>query len=77
MKLTIDLDDEEVVILNRRGKKNIFDLKEQVEDIVRRSCINAKKSKTPQSRCDDKLVDIFSRDTRGKKRKNKRKKNKK
>ena len=69
MKLTIDLDDEEVLILKRRGKKNILDLKEQVEDIVRRSCINAKKSKVVQSKCDDKLVDIFSRDTRGKKRK--------
>lgn len=72
MKLTIDIDDEEVKILTKRGKKNILDLKEQVEDIVRRSCINGKKSNVVQSKCDDKLVDLFSRDRRGNKRSRKK-----
>jgi len=71
MRLTIELDDEEVKILNKRGKKNILTLREQVEDIIRRSCINAKTKTVSQSKCDDKLVDIFSRDKRGKKRKKK------
>ena len=69
MRLTIELDDEEVKILKRRGKKNILTLREQVEDIIRRSCINAKSKTIHQSKSDDKLVDIFSRDRRGKKRK--------
>jgi hypothetical protein len=68
MRLTIDLREEEALILKKRAKKNMFELKEQVEDIVRRSCINAKNTSVPQSKCDDKLVDIFSRDSRGKKR---------
>lgn len=68
MRLTIDLREEEALILKKRAKKNMFELKEQVEDIVRRSCINAKNTNVPQSKCDDKLVDIFSRDSRGKKR---------
>lgn len=68
MRLTIELDDEEVKILKRRGKKNILTLREQVEDIIRRSCIKAKSSNIPRSKSDDKLVDIFSRDRRGKKR---------
>ncbi|MFA5259555.1 MAG: hypothetical protein WC979_08435 [Candidatus Pacearchaeota archaeon] len=73
MRLTIDLDDEETAILKKRAKKNMFELKEQVEDIVRRSCINAKNAKVSQSKCDDKLVDIFSRDARGKKTNQKKK----
>jgi hypothetical protein len=74
MKLIIDLTDEEVKLLEKRGKKNILDLKEQVEDIIRRSCINAKKNTVAQSKCDDVLVDIFSRDKRGKSRKKSKKK---
>ncbi|MDD5193178.1 MAG: hypothetical protein PHF67_01185 [Candidatus Nanoarchaeia archaeon] len=68
--ITIDLTEEEVKILNKRGKKNYLQLKQQVEDIVRRSCINFKKSaSSPKASCDDALVDIFSRQTRGRKRK--------
>ena len=73
MRLTIDLDDDEVKILKKRGKKNILTLREQVEDIIRRSCINARNKTTPQSKCDDKLVDIFSRESRGKKKKKRKK----
>ena len=38
-KLTITLDEAEVKILEKRGKKNFLTLREQVEDIIRRSCI--------------------------------------
>jgi len=71
MKLTINLEDEEVIILKKRAKKNILDLKEQVEDIIRRSCINSKNNKIVQSKCDDRLVDIFSRYKRITKKKQK------
>jgi len=62
MELTIRLDDDEVKILKKRGKKNLLELREMVEDIVRRSCIRAKSnvSGTLDS-CDDKLVSVFSR----------------
>jgi hypothetical protein len=66
MRLTIDLTDEEVKILKKRGKKNFLELKEQVEDIIRRSCITAKET-TGYTRLkpDDPLVEIFSREKRG------------
>ena len=60
MKLTIDLSDSEVKILKKRAKKNLLDLKEQVEDIIRRSCINTGSS-TVLGRTDDTLINIFSR----------------
>jgi len=72
MKLTIDLNTEEVKILQRRGKKNILTLREQVEDIIRRSCINTKTTTPASAKCDDKLVEIFSRQKRRKKKKKKR-----
>jgi hypothetical protein len=74
MKLTITLEDEEVKILEKRAKKNFLTLKEQVEDIIRRSCISAsRKSKSFSSKVDDKLVGIFSREKRGRKPKKKKK----
>lgn len=70
MKLTISLDDDEVKALSKRAKKNLLTLREQVEDIVRRSCVNSlgKKSNSVE-KLDDALVGIFSRQTRGRKRK--------
>ena len=74
MKLTINLDDDEVKILKKRADKNFFSLKEQVEDIIRRSCITYKKSqKYHIIKVDDRLVGIFSRYRRGRKKKNKKK----
>lgn len=67
MKIWIDISDDEASILRKRGKKNMLTLKEMIEDIVRRSCINAKKTKIISSDCDDKLVGLFSRNRRGKK----------
>ena len=69
MKLSISLDDDEVKILKKRAKKNILSLKEQVEDIIRRSCVNTSGKSTRTFKCDDKLVGIFSREKRGRKKK--------
>lgn len=66
MKITISLSDEEVKTLNKRAKKNILSLKEQIEDIIRRSCINYKKPSYSRVKPDDRLVSIFSRERRGK-----------
>ncbi len=76
-KITITLDDEEIEVLEKRAKKNIFSLTEQVEDIIRRSCVNSsKKTTVPKVNCDDKLVGIFSRQKTGKQPKKKEKKKK-
>ena len=69
MKLTINISDEEKAILNKRAEKNFLSLKEQVEDILRRSCISTlKKSGLHKIKIDDKLVAIFSRERRGRKK---------
>ena len=71
MKLTISLDDEEVKILKRRAKKNLLTLREQVEDIIRRSCVSSSKGTYRPLKIDDKLVGVFSRERRGRKKKKK------
>ena len=71
MRITIQLEPEEVKILNRRAKKNFLTLKEQVEDIIRLSCIRSGKGRT-RFRVDDKLVEVFSRERRGRKKKKKK-----
>ena len=69
MKLTISLDEDEVKILKKRAKKNILTVKEQVEDIIRRSCISSKTGGYKTVKVDDKLVGIFSRERKGRKKK--------
>jgi len=69
MKLTINLDEEEVKILEKRAKKNLLTLKEQVEDIIRLSCIRTSKGTYNPIKIDDKLVAIFSREKKGRKKK--------
>lgn len=76
MKLTISLDEDEVKILKRRAKKNLLTLREQVEDIIRRSCIMSRTGYR-KFKVDDKLVAVFSRERRGRKKKKKAKKRKK
>jgi len=45
-------------------------LKEQIEDIVRRSCVNYKSGKSySKVKPDDRLISIFSREMRGRKKK--------
>ena len=72
--ISIGLNEEEVKILEKRAEDNLLTLKEQIEDIIRRSCISSSK-KTGYSaiKCDDKLVAVFSRDKRGRKKKSKTK----
>jgi len=73
MKLTISLDEDEVKILRRRANKNLLTLREQVEDIIRRSCVRSGKGYI-RFKVDDKLVGIFSREKRGRKKKKVKKK---
>ena len=60
-KISIFLDNELLKIIEKRAGKNMFTLPEQIEDILRRSCINAKKVKRQEEKLDDMLVSLFSR----------------
>lgn len=70
MRITINLNDDEIKILKKRSKLNLLTLREQIEDIIRRSCITySKKSTSRKIKVDDKLVAIFSRQKSGRKKK--------
>ncbi len=71
-KVTIALSDDEIKVLEKRSKKNLMSIKEQIEDIVRRSCVNYKTGPSYTTvKPDDRLVSIFSREMRGRKKKKK------
>jgi len=59
-QVTIFLDNEIIDILEKRSKKNMFTVSEQIEDILRRSCL-AKKRTPKEQKLDDALVALFSR----------------
>jgi hypothetical protein len=64
------LDDDLVKVINTRAKKNMMNFNEQVEDILRRSCISIKKQRsTIDKDLDDKFIGLFSRRTSGRARK--------
>ncbi|MBS3083413.1 hypothetical protein J4423_01265 [Candidatus Pacearchaeota archaeon] len=64
--LNIWLDSEVIKKLEKRAKRNMLNLNEQVEDILRRSVINAKPTQAKE-KLDDMLVGLFSRKTPKKK----------
>ncbi len=67
-QITLFLDDELLKGLEKRAKKNMFTVSEQIEDILRRSVINQSKTKSIyDEKLDDTLVSIFSRKRTGKK----------
>ena len=72
--ITISVGEKELNVLKKRAKKNLFTIKEQVEDIIRRSCINAMKKKSSNDKVDDRLVGIFSKHQSGRKPLKKKKK---
>ena len=69
-QITINIDEDVRKIISKRAKKNMFSLKEQIEDILRKSAVRTKNSsKYKQIKVDDKLVAVFSRERRGRKKK--------
>jgi len=59
------LDSEVLKILEKRANKNMFTVSEQIEDILRRSCVGLKNKKVLyDEKLDDKLVALFSRKKR-------------
>lgn len=66
-KIELFLDSEVINLLEKRAKKNLMTLPEQIEDILRRSCSIQLRKTRPQEKLDDLLVSIFSRRKKGRK----------
>ena len=64
--ISIFLDQEILKIIEKRAKKNLLNNGEQIQDIIRRSCVNQKNKKPSEEKLDDLLVSLFSRKRRGK-----------
>ncbi|MEM4259301.1 MAG: hypothetical protein QXS38_00875 [Candidatus Pacearchaeota archaeon] len=61
-KVEIFLDNDVLKMIEKRAKRNMLTLPEQIEDILRRSCVSMKqKPSTRAENLDDLLVSIFSR----------------
>ena len=65
-QICIFLSDEVLTELGKRAKKNLMNLEEQIEDILRRSCARKNKS-IASEKIDDLLVSCFSRSRKGRK----------
>ncbi|HPD81678.1 MAG TPA: hypothetical protein PK357_01110 [Candidatus Pacearchaeota archaeon] len=71
-KVVIYLDDEILFMLEKRAKKNMLTLPQQIEDVLRRSTLNQKgKKNTKSEKLDDNLVGLFSRKKQDQKRRKK------
>ena len=76
-QITISIDEDVKRIISRRAKDNLLTLREQIEDILRKSAVRTKTSgKYKYIKIDDKLVAVFSRERRGPKKKKVKKKKK-
>jgi len=77
-QITIYIDEDVKKIISKRAKTNLLTLREQIEDILRKSAVRTKSSKKYMTiKVDDKLIAVFSRERRGRKKKKKVKKKKK
>lgn len=65
-QICLFLSNEILQSLEKRAKKNMLTLQEQIEDILRRSCIK-KKTAIQQEKLDDLLLTCFSRARKGRK----------
>jgi metal-responsive CopG/Arc/MetJ family transcriptional regulator len=72
--LTIRFGNELMKEIKKRAKKNYLSVPELIEDIVRRSMISYRGGKRRPLKIDDRLIAIFSRERRGRKRKLRKKK---
>lgn len=59
--MTVHLDSEVLKIIEKRAKRNMLTAEEQVEDIIRRSCVNTKKKAETEDKVDDLFLKLFSR----------------
>ena len=64
-KINIFVDSDVLKIIEKRAKRNMFTLPEQIEDILRRSCIRARGIAGEKEKLDDMFIALFSRRQRG------------
>jgi len=65
-RVCVFLDSQLLKKLERRAKRNVLLLHEQIEDILRRSALSSGKKTAKEEKLDDKLVALFSRKCRKK-----------
>lgn len=63
-KISIYLDNAVLKVVEKRAKRNMLSVSEQIEDIVRRSAVNTRQTKIREEKLDDMLVALFSRQRR-------------
>lgn len=63
-KLCIYLDNDVLSIIEKRSKRNMMTISEQIEDIIRRSAVNQKHTAPKSEKLDDMLITLFSRKRR-------------
>ena len=74
-QITIDIDEEVHKIISKRAKKNLMTLREQIEDILRKSAVSTKNNVgNTLDKIDDTLVSVFSREKKGNYRRRQKKK---
>lgn len=59
-RVCIWLDNALLELVSKRAKKNMLNVHEQIEDILRRSCLNLKKQQK-EDKIDDLFLSFFSR----------------
>jgi hypothetical protein len=65
-QVTLFFDDDVLTALEKRAKKNLLSVSELIEDIVRRSTVNQKKTNSAYNeKLDDTLIGLFSRKRTG------------
>jgi hypothetical protein len=63
-KISVYIDNDVLKVIEKRAKKNMLSVSEQIEDIVRRSAVKSKQSRVTNEKLDDMLVALFSRKRR-------------
>ena len=67
--ITISIDEDVKKVLVKRAKKNMLSLKEQAEEIIRQSAVRTKAGISASTlKSDDRLVEVFSRNKKGRKK---------
>lgn len=70
--ISVSLDEKVKKIIEKRAKKNLLSLREQAEEILRQSAVRTKSGDSiSKVKVDDRLVEVFSRDKKGRKGKRK------
>ena len=63
-KICVYLDSDILRVIEKRARRNMLQVSEQIEDIVRRSAVNQKRTRAQTEKLDDMLVALFSRKNR-------------